>query len=121
MVIISVAEYLDDEGQEVLLELCSGDVRLHAFCYPFKETNPKTAEKVILHALFAHNIGPCSTVNPPYRTSKTSFSYHIDAKILDIKERLVNLGYIDIILDSAIDSSFPIGSTISFDVVRLDY
>jgi len=121
MVTVNVAQYLNSEGDEVLLELCSGEVKLYAFCYPFAGKSTSDVDKVTLYGLFTHNIGPSSTWHPPCRTSETSFEHHIYAKIVNVKERLVSLGEIDIVLDSAIDSSFPTGSIVSFDVIRLDY
>lgn len=121
MVTVNIVQYLNNEGDEVLLELSSEEVRVYAFCYPFADKNKKVVDKVTLYGLFTHNIGPSSTWYPPCRTSETSFAHHIYAKIINAKERLVSLGEIDIILDSAIDSSYPPGSIVSFDVIRLDY
>jgi len=64
---------------------------------------------------------PYWSVQPPCKTSEFAFNHHIHAKIVNKKERLVSIGNIDVILDALIDSEFPVGSTISFDVARLDY
>ena len=121
MVTLKVVEYLDDEENEVLLEICHGDVKLYAFSCPYTGNKNDTAEKVTLYALFAHNIGPSLDYKLSYKTSDVSFDQHIYAKIVNKKERLVSVGDIDIVLDTSLDSEFPVGSIISFDVSRLDY
>jgi len=120
MVTLNVIEYLNDEGEEVLLEVCQNDIKLYTFCYPYTGEKTDTKEKVTLYALFAHNIGPSLEFKPPCKTSEIAFNQHIHAKIVSKKERLVSIGDISIILDAPIDSEFPVGSFISFDVVRLD-
>jgi len=121
MVTLNIIEYLNDEKDEVLLEIRQNDVKLYAYCYPYTGKKTDTAEKITLYALSAYNIGPSLEWQPPYKTSESAFNHHLHAKIVNKKERLVSIGDIDIILDTSIDSEFPVGSTISFDVVRLDY
>ena len=120
MVTIDVAALLDDEGDEVLLEISNNNIKLYAFCYPFISKRSKQ-DKVTLYALFASNIGPSKSIQPPIRTNTSYFSQRIYAKVVDVKERCVRLRDINIILDTPIDSSFLPGSVIVFDVARLDY
>lgn len=119
MVKIRVAEYLDSEGREALLEICSGEFTVYAFACPF--LGAEDSEKVTLYALGAFNVGPCTQWHLPQRSSNIYFAHKICAEIIDIKERRVRLGEIDIILDTSIDSEFPVGSLITFTVSRLDY
>lgn len=121
MVELNVIEYLNDEKNEVILEICHNSVKLYAFCYPYTGKKTNYTERITLYALFTHNIGPALDFYPPRKTSEVAFSHHIYAKIVNKKERLVCIGNINIILDAPIDSEFSVGSFISFDVTRLDF
>lgn len=119
MITMQVAEILDQEGEEVLLELTSGNITLYAYCYPFDGC--MHAEQVRLYAMHAYNLRKSDDWHLPQRTQNTYFSQKVCAEVVSVKERIVRVGEIDILLDTGIDSDIPVGSLISFDVQRLDY
>lgn len=119
MITMQVAEVLDREGEEVLLELTSGDITLYAYCYPFDGCIH--VERVRLYAMHAYNLRKSNCWHLPQRTQHTYFSQNICAEVVSVKERIVRVGEIEIFLDTGIDSCLSAGSLLSFDVQRLDY
>ena len=119
MLKMRIAEYLDSDAQEVILEITSGENTLYAYACPFRGF--PTQDHVTLSALFAWNIGPCKQWHAPQRIPNTPLAHHLCGEIVDVKDRIVRIGDMQIILDTGIDSSLPVGSLICFDVSRIDY
>ena len=122
---LKVLQY-DADAQEAVVEIeitldesaTSARSALRVFCYPMFSSEMK--RKISLFGFLVTNIVSENAVQAPQKTNGGYFSYHLFAKVLDPRNRLVQLGDIDIVLDCPIPQDIAPGSFVSFDVMRLD-
>ena len=125
MSIIKVLEY-DKDSQEAIVEITTSlceethdsEVALRVFCHPI--SLPAFGNKISLFGQLVANIVCESSLQVPQKTNYGYFSYHLFARVLDVQNRCVQLGDIEIALDCPIPNDIVKDSYISFDVVRLD-
>lgn len=116
----------DEVAQEAIVEIATSlyetthvsQVSLRAFWHPISFS--AISNKISLLGFLATNIVSENTLQVPQKTNCGYFSYRLFARVLDIPNRCVQLGDIDIVLDCPIPKDIPKNSCISFDVVRLD-
>lgn len=122
---IKVLQY-DEDAQEAIAEIATSlheatqfsQVSLRVFCHPI--SLPMISSKISLFGFLVSNIVSENALQAPQKTNCGYFSYHLFARVLDIRHRCVQLGDIDIVLDCPIPKDIPDNSYISFDVARLD-
>lgn len=125
MSVIKVLQY-DEDAQEAIVEIETSlyeetpvfQVLLKVFCQP--NFFPITSCKISLFAFLVTNIVCEEFLQAPQKTNYGYFSYHLFARVLDVRNRRVQLGDIDIVLDCPIPKDISENSYISFDVTRLD-
>ena len=125
MPVMNVLQW-DEDAQEATIEIETSlyetaqipQVSFKVFCQPFHF--PVLHCKISLFGFLVTNIVSENAFQAPQKLDCGYFSYHLYAKVLDTRNRRVQLGDIDIVLDCPIPSDIPKGSYISFDVVRLD-
>lgn len=116
----------DEDAREAIAEivtsLCkttrASRVSLRVFCHLI--SLPVLIDKISLFGLFVTNIVSENALQAPQKTNCGYFSYRLFARVLDVQNRCVQLGDIDIVLDCPIPKDITKDSYISFDVVRLD-
>ena len=122
---IKLLEY-DEDAQEGVVEIdislnepeLASQIALKAFYY--SQSLSEANHKISLFAFLVTNIVSENTMQAPVKTDCGYFSYHLCAKVLDVESGHVQLGNVDIILDSPIPKDISPNSYISFDVMRLD-
>lgn len=122
---ISILEY-DEEAQEAIAEIVTSiyekqeafQVSLRVYCQPI--STPEIIGKISLFGFLVENIFSEDALHEPQRLSDSCFSYHLFAKVIDARNRRVQLGDIDIELDRPLPKDITDNSYISFDVGRLD-
>lgn len=125
MAAIKILEY-DEDAQEAVVEIVPSlyeapqvsQVSLRVFCHPV--SFPLSSYKISLFGLLVTNIVCEGALQAPQKTNYGYFSYHLFARVLDVQNRCVQLGDIEIVLDCPIPKDVLEDSYISFDVVRLD-
>lgn len=125
MPIIKVLQY-DEDTQEALVEIATSvheaslsfQVSLRVFCHP--TSLPMISSRISLFGFLVTNIVSENALQAPQKTNCGYFSYRLFARVVDIRHRCVQLGDIDIELDSPIPKDIPDNSYVSFDVARLD-
>lgn len=111
------------EGIAEIVTLLDGatqvaQVSLRVFCHPI--SLPVITRKISLFGFLVTNIISENALQAPQKTHCGYFSYRLFARVLDTANRCVQLGDIDIVLDSPIPEDISKDSYISFDVMRLD-
>lgn len=122
---IKVLQY-DEEAQEAVAEIVTSldgatqaaQVSLRVFCNPI--SLPVITRKISLFGFLVTNIISENALQTPQKTNCSYFSYRLFARVLDARNRCVQLGDIDIVLDCPIPEDISKDSYISFDVMRLD-
>ena len=122
---IEVLQY-DEEAQEAIVEIVTSlyeethasQVSLSVFCHPI--SLPVVSSKLSLFGFMVTNIISEEALQVPVKTNSGYFSYRLFASVLDVQNRCVQLGDIEIALDCPIPNDIVKDSYISFDVVRLD-
>jgi hypothetical protein len=116
----------DEDAQEAILEIVTSlyeatqapQVSLRVCCHPI--SLPVISNKISLLGFLVTNIVSENALQAPQKTNCGYFGYRLFARVLDVRNRCVQLGDIDIVLDCPIPKDIPKDSYISFDVVRLD-
>lgn len=116
----------DEDAQEAIAEISTTlreatqdvQVSLNVFCHPI--SSPVISGKIALFAFLVTNITSENALQAPQKTNCDYFSYRLFAKVLDARNRCVQLGDIEIVLDCPLPKDIPNDSFISFDVARLD-
>ncbi len=122
---IKILEY-NKEAQEAVAEIVTSiceemhlsQVSLRVYCQPI--SSPEISGKISLSAFLVKDIFSENTLQAPQKTDWGYFSYRLFAKVIDARNRRVQLGDIDIELDCPLPKDIPDNSCISFDVGRLD-
>lgn len=123
---INLLQY-DEETQEGIAEIESPmdeatlepQVPIRVFCHPF--SLPEANHKISLFGVLVTNIVSENALQAPEKTNSGYFSYRLFAQVLEPRNRRVQLGDIEIVLDCPIPEDISPHSYISFDVMRLDW
>lgn len=119
MINISIEDMLDAETSEAAIRIDDGHTSFICFSYPY--TTDLNMDKAYIYALFTKNIVASCNDAKTYKLSTDYWSYHINAKVIDVENRIVNVGNLFIVLDVDIPGDIPVGTYIEFDVSRLDF
>lgn len=115
---IRIAEFMDEEQTEAVVEICDNGISLMAYSHPFMGL--PLDGRITLDALLTKNIWLEQEQYAPIKTDKGFFSYRLTAQVTDAKAQKVQIGDIAIYLDLPLPKDIPNGAFVSFDVMRLD-
>jgi hypothetical protein len=116
---IRVARYTDSEELGAELEISCGEGTLLAFAYPFRGI--ESCKEVSLFAFGTSHVIRSDEWHPPRRMENIYYGHQLCAEVVDVKNRLVQIGDVVITLDTSIDSDIPVGAWVCFQTLRLDY